>query len=303
MKKPTRLGLLATAITTALLVSACGGGGSTEAYTPSYPDSDSNTTNDYEADISSNYDDEDYDLEEYAYYATPNLEVGATLTAEEAEATREALRGMDNEERAGRVVIQLADGTFEIRDWQTLQPGDEIPVEDIFQVQWTGVSLFQDPNGDGGAFVFDVNNPDPVITNFIADINFRHDFERGQSASWMNWRDEQFGNAIAPVGEDWRLDDFNANPVRFSNISESVERWWGAEGLNVVTVARDPDSASNNQWTLIVPTRIGDIWRNAGITPRSSDAERLNVLRDFARNNPNEVVIGPDGVRITGQLY
>ena len=132
MKKPTRLGLLATAITTALLVSACGGGGSTEAYTPSYPDSDSNTTNDYEADISNSYDDYDYTDYDYAD-ATPNLEVGATLTAEEAEATREALRGMDNEERAGRVVVNR-DGVYVVADVHSLNSGDVVDDEAAIEV-------------------------------------------------------------------------------------------------------------------------------------------------------------------------
>jgi len=123
---------LAGALLAAGLVSACGGAPAAESTpAPSYPDN--STTNDYEADTTDYYDDEDYDLEESAYYATPNLEVGATLTAEEAEATREALRGMDNEERAGRVVVNR-DGVYVVADVHSLNSGDVVDDEAAIEV-------------------------------------------------------------------------------------------------------------------------------------------------------------------------
>jgi len=156
---------LAGALLAAGLVSACGGAPAAESTpAPSYPDN--STTNDYEADTTDYYDDEDYDLEESAYYATPNLEVGATLTAEEAEAAREALRGMDNEERAGRVVINRGGG-YIVANAGDLEVGDRLDTatsgginkDANFIWRETGnLNFWYSPDGSQ-VYVMDINSP------------------------------------------------------------------------------------------------------------------------------------------------
>jgi len=219
------------------------------------------------------------------------------------EKAQSVLRGLDNETRAGRVIIRLENGTYEIRDWQTLQPGDEIPFEDLAHVRWTGVPVFQSPNDDIPPFVYDVQNPSPVITNFIADLEFRHDFE--SEVEWLNSRLPARAGAFWSRNMGDNLQHYaDAGIVPFSRISESMhsDSVW-------VAVQRNPGSAranNNDGWELTsfgflgteeLP-EIDGIWR--GLTTTASNEQRIQALRTFARNNPSIIVVGPDGARITG---
>jgi len=142
------------AVVAAGLVSACGGG-STEAYTPSYPDQDSYNQ---EADSDTSYDN-DYDYTDYDYagdaFNESMLETGVTLDESQVDAAREALRAMDNETRAGRVVIER-DGEWVVADFSNLDSGDILVDEDVIEMVL---------HRDGGQYATIVVNGINIIHN------------------------------------------------------------------------------------------------------------------------------------------
>ena len=59
-----------------------------------------------------------------------SLEVGSVLAATDVEDARQSLRGMDDAERAGRLVVELPDGTFRMSTFEGLNSDDRIADED-----------------------------------------------------------------------------------------------------------------------------------------------------------------------------
>jgi len=280
------------AVVAAGLVSACGGG-STEAYTPSYPDQDSYNQ---EADSDTSYDN-DYDYTDYDYAdAAPVLEVGSVLSPEEAESTRAYLRAMDNETRAGRVVINR-NGEYVILDVADLQPGDTIGEnrEDRMFIRATGTPVFHIQGEE--PFVFDARNPGSRVTQAIFNVAVNHggttraEAEAALTEGRQGWFSE---NNIEENLQEIR----DANMATFENASFGLVapfrsfhaqnagggEWWGLTGVGGTFDLRDE-------------------WNDATTSSNNSPGTRAYVeahLRRVARNHPNIVVIGFDGEQIRG---
>jgi len=159
------------AVVAAGLVSACGGATAEEPYSAPTPDD----TYNQEADSDTSYDN-DYDYQDYDYsYGEVNAEVGSVLSPADAESTREYLRGLDDEERVGRVVIER-DGQFVVVNAGDLQPGDRldttmrggINLDGNYIWRVTGqTNVWFSPDGSQ-VYVMDVNAP--LTEEMRADI-------------------------------------------------------------------------------------------------------------------------------------
>jgi len=215
------------------------------------------------------------------------LDINDATQRETAHSILRANRG----EGESRVIVQR-DGNWVVASVTgvgDLEPGDQIDISngtsDLVFVRSTGVPVFHGLNDGDIPFVFDAQNPDPVITRFLVDTNFNHGLEtRGQV--------DQHSSSMTQHG--FFGENLRDNPTILTNSSwifvtpyrtfEGVHAG-GAELLGIAALT------TNDMMD------VGMSIRPEGFMSRSQIESRL---RTIARNNPNVVVIGFDGNRITG---